>query len=598
MKFQFIDSLHSWLCENFGDSAPMPSAELCPAGFDGDVTISCFPLARPLRANPMQLAEKAAQFLGTHPDVASAQVAKAFINITLKPSALMRDTVADEAALLSSVALPEERRRKILIEFSAPNTNKPQHLGHVRNNAIGMCTAAILKRAGHQVVQVNLINDRGIHICKSMIAYQRFGNGATPESAGRKGDHLVGDFYVRYNQELTRQLDELRKAHPELAAEDKDALFLKTEIGQATAKMLQDWEAGVPEVRELWRKMNAWVFDGFAQTYARMGIKFDHLYLESPTYKLGKDIIADGLARGVFTRRADGATIIDFKDPSLGTKVVLRSDGTSVYITQDIGTTLLKQRDYEPDQQIWVVGDEQIYHFKVLFSILKALGYPWAEHLTHMAYGMVNLPSGKMKSREGTVVDADDLFDEMAALAREATLSRVPEGAAAPADLEQRAAVISMAALKFMLLKVSPRTTIMFDPNAAIKFEGDTGPYVLYAYARIASMLRQPELSKAANGDGPVDWALLREPSERRLALRCAKYADAVQKAANDLDSSVLAAYLLDLAKDFSAFYNHCPVKNAGDGQLRRARIALCRTVRDIIGDGLHAMTIDTLESM
>ena len=401
---------------------------------------------------------------------------------------------------------------------------------------------------------------------------------------------------MRYNQELEKQIAELRTAHPEFAEEDKDALFLKTEIGQATAKMLQDWEAEDPAVRELWQRMNSWVFDGFAQTYKRMGIKFDHLYLESQTYKLGKDIIQQGLEKGVFHKREDGATVIDFDDKSLGTKVVLRSDGTSVYITQDIGTTLLKQNDYQSDQQIWVVGDEQIYHFKVLFSILKALGYAWAENLVHMAYGMVNLPTGKMKSREGTVVDADDLFDEMTRLAREATLARVPEGAEPPADLEERAAAIGMAALKFMLLKVSPRTTIMFDPNAAIKFEGDTGPYVLYAYARISSMLRQPEL--AAVDTANVDWSLLATPDEHRLALRCAKYGDAVHKAARELDSSALAAYLLDLAKDFSVFYNHCSVKNAETPALQAARLALSKTVRDILGDGLRTLTIQTIESM
>lgn len=598
MHFTFADDLHQFLRREFAAEAPAPAVQLCPPDFDGDVTISCFPLSKPLHANPMAIAQKAGEFLAQHPDIERAEVTKAFINLKLKSAALMRDTVADEDALMRRVPLPSGERRSILIEYSAPNTNKPQHLGHVRNNTIGMCTAALLKRAGHTVTQVNLVNDRGIHICKSMIAYQRFGQGVTPETAGKKGDHLVGDFYVRYNQELTRQIAELKEAHPECREQDSEALFLRTEIGQATAKMLQDWEAGVPEVRQLWEKMNKWVFDGFAQTYRRMGISFDHLYLESQTYKLGKDIIADGLKRGIFTKREDGATIINFDDPSLGSKVVLRSDGTSVYITQDIGTTLLKQRDYQPDQQIWVVGDEQIYHFRVLFSILKALGYPWAEHLTHMAYGMVNLPTGKMKSREGTVVDADDLFDEMAKLAHDATLSRVPEGAAPPADIEHRSAVISMAALKFMLLKVAPRTTIMFDPNAAIKFEGDTGPYVLYACARISSMLRQSALAAAQDGSSPVDWTLLSHKDEHRLALRCAQYPEIIQKAARTLDSSLLAGYLLDLAKDFSAFYNHCPVKNAETLPLQRARVALCRTVRDIIGDGLHTMTIDTLESM
>ena len=595
MHFAFQESLNQWLSQQFGGAAA-PSVDLCPPGFAGDVTINCFPLAKPLRQNPMQLAAKVGEFLQGHPDVAQAEVTKAFVNLTLKPAALMRDTVADEAALLASVALPEGERRKILIEYSAPNTNKPMHLGHVRNNTVGMCTAAILRRAGHDVVQVNLVNDRGIHICKSMIAYQRFGEGCTPESTGKKGDHLVGDFYVRYNVELERQLKELRAAHPEYAETDKDELFLKTEIGQATAKMLQDWEAGEPAVRELWAKMNGWVFDGFDVTYRRMGIAFDHRYLESETYKLGKDIVRQGLEKGVFQKRDDGAVIIQFADKNLGTKVLLRSDGTSVYITQDLGTTLLKQQDYQPDQQIWVVGDEQIHHFQVLFATLKALGYPWADRLVHMAYGMVNLPSGRMKSREGTVVDADDLFDEMAALARTATLERVPEGAEPPADLKERAAVISMAALKFMLLKVNPKTTILFDPNAAIKFEGDTGPYVLYAYARISSMLRQPEL--AAVADATPDWALLDAPAERRLALRCAAYPEALRKAAQQLDSSALAAYLLDLGKDFSAFYNQCPVKNAPTVELRAARAALSRVVRDILGDGLHTMTIGTLESM
>ena len=596
MKFAFQADLQNFLSQQLGAEVPEIAVELCPEGFDGDVTVSCFPLAKALHRNPMQIAQQAGEFLSAHADIAKAEVAKAFVNITLKTAALMRDTVADETALMDSALLPPSERRKILIEFSAPNTNKPQHLGHVRNNTIGMSTAAILQRAGHTVTQVNLVNDRGIHICKSMIAYQRFGKGCTPQSTGKKGDHLVGDFYVRYNQELEKQLAELRAEHPEYAETDKDALFLKTEIGQATAKMLQDWEAEDPAVRELWQRMNSWVFDGFAQTYKRMGIKFDHLYLESQTYKLGKDIIQQGLEKGVFHKREDGATVIDFDDKSLGTKVVLRSDGTSVYITQDIGTTLLKQNDYQPDQQIWVVGDEQIYHFKVLFSILKALGYAWAENLVHMAYGMVNLPTGKMKSREGTVVDADDLFDEMTRLAREATLARVPDGQNPPDDLEERANAIGMAALKFMLLKVSPRTTIMFDPNAAIKFEGDTGPYVLYAYARISSMLRQPEL--AAVDTSKVDWSLLATPDEHRLALRCAKYAEAIHKAARELDSSALAAYLLDLAKDFSAFYNHCSVKNAETPALQAARLALSKTVRDLLGDGLHTLTIQTIESM
>lgn len=600
MKFAFFADLSDFLQSQYGVSVPEIPVELCPPQFTGDITVNCFPLAKALRRNPMELAAALCAQLASHSDIEAVSAVKAFVNITLRPAALMRDTVADRDALLAAVALPAVERRRVLIEFSAPNTNKPQHLGHVRNNTVGMATASILERAGHDVVRVNLVNDRGIHICKSMLAYQRFGAGVTPASSGKKGDHLVGDFYVAYDKELRKQLAALRLDKPALADKTDEELFLETEIGMAAQEMLRAWEQNDPAVRALWETMNQWVFDGFAVTYRRMGVEFERTYLESQTYMLGKDIIRDGLERGVFKKRDDGAVIIEFDDPSLGTKVVLRSDGTSVYVTQDIGTTMLKQNDFQPDQQIWVVGDEQIRHFKVLFAILKALGYSWADQLTHMAYGMVNLPSGKMKSREGTVVDADELFDEMETLARDATVEKA--GDDLPENLDERARVISMAALKFMLLKVNPKTTIMFDPQASIKFEGDTGPYVLYAYARISSMLRKAAAaSDVAAGEvaaGALDWALLKEPAERMLALRCALYPELLQKAARDLDSSALAGYLLDLAKDFSGFYRNCPVLNADDASLRTTRLALSETVRVILADGLQALTINTLESM
>ncbi|MFA6928885.1 MAG: arginine--tRNA ligase [Lentisphaeria bacterium] len=594
MQFQFQLDLSRYFEEQFKVEALPIGVELCPSEFSGDVTISCFPFARLLRRNPMQLAEQVRDFFTGHPDVEKAEAVKAFVNLTLKPGALMRDTIADPEKLQTESLLPEAERQRILIEFSAPNTNKPQHLGHVRNNTVGMATASILQRAGHQVIRINLVNDRGIHICKSMLAYQRFGAGVTPEQAGKKGDHLVGDFYVRFDQEFRKQIAELKEANPTFASQDADELFLETEIGKAAQEMLLKWEQDDPEVRQLWQQMNQWVFDGFAETYRRMGVEFDHTYLESETYTLGKDIIRKGLQDKVFKLRPDGATMIEFPDKNLGSKVVLRSDGTSVYVTQDIGTTLLKQNEYQPDRQIWVVGDEQKYHFQVLFAILKALGYSWADQLTHMAYGMVNLPSGKMKSREGTVVDADELFEEMEGLAREATLQR--SKGEVPADLELRAQVISMAALKFMLLKVNPKTTILFDPQASIKFEGDTGPYVLYAYARISSMLRKATEQKASAVK--PNWELLSDDAEKKLALRCALYAEAIQKAARELDSSTLASYLLDLAKDFSTFYNRCSVLNASDPILRQTRLELSARVRDTIADGLHTLTIGTLESM
>lgn len=593
MTFAFLRDLEQHLGTTFKVDAVDVSADLCPAEFAGDVTINCFLLARQLRRSPMQIAAEAASYLSEHPDVETAECIKAFVNVTIKPGPLFSGTVADEEALFADVLLPEVDRQKVVIEFSAPNTNKPLHLGHVRNNCIGTATSSLLAKVGHAVTRVNLVNDRGIHICKSMLAYQRFGGGETPESAGKKGDHLVGDYYVRFDQEQRAQLAALREQKPEMAECPDEELFLQTEIGQAAQAMLKAWEEGDPEVRELWGTMNGWVLAGFEETYERLGVAFEHTYFESNTYTLGRDIIEDGLARGVFQRRDDGAVMIDFDDNKLSTKVVLRSDGTSVYVTQDIGTTLLKQNDYSPDRQIWVVGNEQIYHFQVLFGILKALGYEWADQLTHMPYGMVELPSGKMKSREGTVVDADDLCEEMFALAREATLERA--GPEAPEDLEERANVIGMAALKFMLLRVNPKTTIMFDPNAAIKFEGDTGPYVLYAYARISSMLR-----KAGDGalTGPVDWSVLGTDEEKELALRCSQYGQATRKAAGGLDTSALAGYLLDLAKAFSRFYRACPVLAAPSAAERRARLELSQRVRTILRDGLSTLTIGTLESM
>ncbi|MBT3287005.1 MAG: arginine--tRNA ligase [Victivallales bacterium] len=593
MKFSFISDLEGFLQSTFGVDAVSVAAELCPPHFEGDMTVNCFLLAKVLRRNPMQIAQQVAEFLAAHADVEKAEAIKAFVNVTVAGSAVMRDTVADEQALLGAVHVPEAERRRVLIEFSAPNTNKPQHLGHVRNNTTGMAAAALLQRVGHDVVRINLVNDRGVHICKSMIAYQRFGEGVTPESSGKKGDHLVGEFYVRFDQELREQLAQLRIDQPELAEKSSDDLFLETEIGRATQDMLVAWEKADPEVRELWETMNGWVLEGFTETYRRLGVEFDHTYFESRTYTLGRDIIEEGLAKGVFHKREDGATVIDFDDPGLGTKVVLRSDGTSVYVTQDIGTTLLKQRDYEPDQQIWVVADEQLYHFRVLFAILKALGYEWADRLTHMAYGMVNLPSGRMKSREGTVVDADDLFEMLEGLAREATLERA--GADVPEDLDERARAISMAALKFMLLKVNPKTTMMFDPEASLRFEGDTGPYVLYAYARISSMLRRASEEALA---AEVDWSVLGTKEEKALALRCAQYPEIMQKAATNLDGSVVTGYLLDLAKDFSKFYQACPVLAAETPALIRARLELTARVRMLLRDGLNALTIDALESM
>ena len=569
------------------------SLEACPAGQNGDFTLNCFRIGK-FCGNPMAAAAAVVEFLNSHEDIESVAAVKAFVNITVKAAALHQSGAADPEALLKRAELPADQRRRVMIEFSAPNTNKPQHLGHVRNNTLGMALGSLLKRVGHEVIEVNLVNDRGIHICKSMLCYQKVGNGRNPENTGIKGDHLVGDFYVEYNKMLSGAIKELKAARPELAEKDSDELFLETALGQETQKMLQDWEAGVPEVRELWQMMNSWVFAGFAETYKRMGIDFNHTYLESETYLLGKDIIASGLEKGVFTYREDGAVICDLG--KMGKKVVLRSDGTSVYITQDIGTTKKKYDDYQPQTMIWVVGDEQNLHFQMLFEIMKRLGFEWAKDLYHLSYGMVNLPNGRMKSREGTVVDADDLFDEMALLARTACAERGGDEISEE-ELAKRGEIIGLGALKFMLLKFNPKTTITFDPAASLRFEGDTGPYVQYVATRIASIERKAA-EKGLTAVKDADWSLLASAAERDVAVKLYFYPSVLQTAAEKRDCSGLVEYLLELAKAFNRFYRDCPVLSAGDEQLVIARLSLADAVKKVITDGLHTLTIGVPEAM
>jgi len=594
MNFKCIDDLMDFLTDGVNIENMQIDPEICPSGMVGDLTVNCFRFARFLKQNPMQVAQSCNDFLEKHEDVECVETIKAFVNITLKAEALHRDSIVDLDRLFVSAHLDKCDQRRILVEYSAPNTNKPQHLGHVRNNTLGMSLVSLLKRIGHDVIPINLVNDRGIHICKSMIAYQRFGNGVTPESTGTKGDHLVGSFYVKYNQELKKQISDLRCSQVEFKDINDDDLFAKTEIGIATQDMLRAWEDGDCEVRKLWKMMNGWVFEGFDATYSKMGIKFDKTYLESNTYLLGKDIIDEGVSKGVFFKREDGAIIADL-GKKLGEKVVLRSDGTSVYITQDIGTTIKKFDDYSPDSQIWVVGDEQKYHFEVLFAILKKLGYEWAENLHHLAYGMVNLPTGKMKSREGSVVDADDLFDEMVSIAKSATIERA--GDSIPDDIDERAEIIGMGALKFMLLKFNPKTTILFDPQASLRFEGDTGPYVQYACARISSILRRSEIELDVIEQN-VDWSLLSSQFEKQLSSRAFQYPIVLKRAGETMDCSILVTYLLDLAKDFSRFYRECPVLSAESDKLKYSRLAISRRVRDILTDGLNTLTISVPNAM
>ena len=591
---KFLVDLENFLRSRF-PNYPAEGAltlEPCPTGQEGDFTLNCFKIAR-FCGNPAAAAQAVAEFLAGHEAVEKVSAVKAFVNLTLKAEELYAASAADMKTLLENVKLPEASRKRVLIGFSAPNTNKPQHLGHVRNNTLGMALASLLKRVGHDVIEVNLVNDRGIHICKSMTSYQISGEGKTPETTGIKGDHLVGNFYVEYNKMLSAEIAKLKAEKPELADKDSEDLFLETALGQRTQTMLQKWEANDPEVRELWKMMNSWVFAGFAETYKRMGINFDHTYLESETYLLGKDIIASGLERGVFTKREDGAVICDLG--KMGKKVVLRSDGTSVYITQDIGTTQLKYNDYKPEKMVWVVGDEQNLHFQMLFEIMKRLGFEWAKDLFHLSYGMVNLPNGRMKSREGTVVDADDLFDEMASLAAAACKERGGEELS-EAELKERSEIIGLGALKFMLLKFNAKTTITFDPAASLKFEGDTGPYVQYVAARISSIARKAAERGIAQEN--IDWTLLDSVYERELAVKLYFYGAALRQAAERNDCSGLVEYLLELSKAFNRFYRECPVLSADNEALAAARLALADAVRQVIADGLKTLTIGVPEAM
>jgi arginyl-tRNA synthetase len=596
MSFLCISDLDNHLKKLYSGPEGFTSpVEICPPEMAGDLTVNCFRAASHLRRKPDEIADAAVAFLSAHPDVVKAEKIKAFVNISMTNESALRDTLADMSALMDAGKVPADKRKKILVEYSAPNTNKPMHLGHVRNNTLGMALVSLLRRAGHDVSAVNLINDRGIHICKSMLAYSRFGEGVTPESAGVKGDHFVGGWYVRYNKELSAQIAALKQASPELASKTDEELFPQTETGAAAQKMLLDWEAGDSATVGLWKKMNAWVIAGFEETYKRMGIRFDRVYLESETYLLGKKFILDFLEKGVFFKKPNGAVAADLG--KLGEKVLLRADGTSVYITQDIGTTVKKHDEFSADTQIWVVGDEQALHFKMLFAILEKMGFKWADSLFHLAYGMVNLPSGRMKSREGTVVDADNLFDEMKELAKSAALERC--GDQIPEDIEERAEIIGMGAIKFMLLKFNPKTTVMFDPQASIKFEGDTGPYLQYACARINSIERKgAERGLRADSFAEPEWKLLSAPEEKALAVTASFYPKAILGAAEKLDNSILANYLLDLAKSFNRFYRERQVLNAPSEDLAKARLALCLRIRDILADGLTTLTIGVPPAM
>ncbi|WP_207425360.1 arginine--tRNA ligase [Pedobacter sp. SYSU D00535] len=555
--------------------------------FEGEVTVVTFPLTRLSKKSPEQTGSEIGEYLVTNlSQVSRFNVIKGFLNISLTDEYLL-SAFRDEI-LSSSFTETAPNGKKVMVEYSSPNTNKPLHLGHIRNNLLGYSVSEILAASGYDVIKANLVNDRGIHICKSMLAWQKFGNGETPESTGLKGDKLVGNYYVIFDKEYKKQIDELKAQGQTEDEAKKNAPLIKE-----AQSMLQKWEAGDEEVISLWKTMNGWVYEGFDVTYKKLGVNFDKFYYESNTYLLGKDIIDEGLEKGVFFKKDDNSVWIDLTAEGLDEKLVLRGDGTSVYITQDLGTAQLKHDDFQMDESIYVVGNEQDYHFKVLFLILEKLGKSWAKGLYHLSYGMVDLPSGKMKSREGTVVDADDLIQEMVDTAKQRTEELGKVEGFSEKEKSKLYSMIGMGALKYFLLKVEPKKRLLFDPNESIDFQGHTGPFIQYTHARICSVL-----GKAGVDVYEFDAIKTFSATERELILALSKYSETLQAAAKEFSPAQIANYVYELAKLYNKFYHEEPILKVDDYQLKNFRLALSKATANIIKQGMALLGIEVPERM
>ncbi|HVZ58109.1 MAG TPA: arginine--tRNA ligase [Chitinophagaceae bacterium] len=556
--------------------------------FEGDYTLVLFTLVKQLRKSPDQLGTALGDYLvNRYPDLLRGHnTIKGFLNLQVADGYWIRFLEAQYGN--TAFGRREPNGRRVMVEYSSPNTNKPLHLGHLRNNFLGWSVAEIYRACGYDVIKTCIANDRGIHICKSMVAWQLFGQGATPESTGIKGDHLVGDYYVRFGVELKKQVADLVAGG--LSAEEAEK---QAPIMRQAQQMLVDWEAGKPEVLELWRRMNSWVYAGFDQTYRRIGSEFDKTYYESDTYLLGKDWVRRGLEKSVFTQKEDGSVWIDLTAEGLDEKIVQRRDGTAVYITQDIGLVDLKQQEFHAEQSIYVVGDEQNYHFKVLKLICQKLGLPAADGIQHLSYGMVELPTGRMKTREGTVVDADDLVDEMVAIAARHTEELGKVGDFTPRELANLHETLGLGALKFFLLRVDPKKRMIFNPEESIDFHGFTGPFVQYTHARIRSILRK---ESPAPGVLPDTEALL--VPERNLLVLLEQYPDMVETACDEQNPSVLAIYAFNLAKTFNSFYTELSVMQAETPQKKQLRLRLCALTAGVIASAMHLLGIRVPERM
>ena len=567
--------------------------------FEGNITLVVFPFVKLARKAPAQIATEIGEWLTVNGErlIAKFNAVQGFLNLVIADAFWIRQlrTIDTDA----NYGQQPDRHQLMMVEYSSPNTNKPLHLGHVRNNLLGYSIARIQEANGWKVVKTNIVNDRGIHICKSMLAWLKYGNGETPESSGKKGDHLIGDYYVRFDKEYKTQIAELMAA-----GKDEETAKREAPLMLEAQEMLRKWEANDPEVRALWTKMNSWVYAGFDETYKRMGVSFDKIYYESNTYLEGKSEVEKGLASGAFYRREDGSVWADLTKDGLDEKLLLRSDGTSVYMTQDIGTAKLRFQDYPIDKMVYVVGNEQEYHFKVLSILLDRLGFPFGKELVHFSYGMVELPNGKMKSREGTVVDADDLMDKMVEDAKEISKDKVNTlQGITEEEANEIARKVGLGALKYFILKVDPRKNMLFNPAESIDFNGNTGPFIQYTYARIQSVLRKADLTPTlSQGEGasPLgeDGREVLDPKELALIQRLTDYPAIVRNAGENFSPAVICNYAYDLACDFNSFYHDLSILNEPDSDKRALRLLLAKNVAKVIQSALSLLGIEVPERM
>lgn len=551
--------------------------------FEGDFTVVIFPLVKLAKKSPDVLGNELGDELKKQGAIENFNVVKGFLNLSINNEAFVQNF----KEIKSQFDVKENKNQTVMVEYSSPNTNKPLHLGHIRNNLLGFSVAQILKEAGYNVIKTQIINDRGIHICKSMLAWEKFGNGETPETSGLKGDKLVGNYYVEFDKNYKAQISELKEQ-----GLDEETAKKQAPIILEAQKMLLDWEQNKPEVRELWEKMNSWVYAGFNETYKRLGVDFDQVQYESNTYLLGKDIIEEGLAKGVFFKKEDNSVWIDLTEDGLDQKLVLRGDGTSVYMTQDLGTAVERFKQNDIQKLIYTVGNEQDYHFQVLFLILKKLGFDWANQLYHLSYGMVELPEGKMKSREGTVVDADDLMQEMYVTAKEKSEELGKLEGLTSEEKEKSYEIVGLGALKYFMLKVDPKKKMLFNPAESIDFNGNTGPFIQYTYARIQSLLNRANFVEGDFGNYQPNT------SEKELIMQLSNFKDVVEKAAETLSPAQVANYVYDLVKTYNSFYQNNPVMTLEDENAKQFKLQISDLTAKTIKKSLHLLGINVVNRM